>query len=142
MIIVHLWASDTSPRSKHGNNATDGYRHRGLTHCPRYLGHRRLDVGGTDEEESIRTIHAALDLGINVLDTAPVYGFGRSEEIVGKAIALRGGRNRIIIATKVGIECREGEVFRNSTPARLDSRPGVRHRSLGGAPYGASGSDR
>ena len=75
--------------------------------------------GGTDEEESIRTIHAALDQGITVLDTAPVYGFGRSEEIVGKAIALRGGRDRIIIATKVGLEWQEEKVFRNSTPARI-----------------------
>ena len=45
--------------------------------------------GGTDERESIRTIHAALDKGINLIDTAPVYGFGVSEEIVGKAIEER-----------------------------------------------------
>ena len=38
--------------------------------------------GGTDEDKAIRTIHAALDRGINLIDTAPVYGFGRSEEIV------------------------------------------------------------
>jgi len=37
------------------------------------LGHRRLDVGGTDDEVSIRTIHAALDQGINLIDTAPIY---------------------------------------------------------------------
>ena len=43
--------------------------------------------GGTDEAESIATIRAAIDHGINVIDTAPAYGFGRSEEIVGKAIA-------------------------------------------------------
>jgi len=42
--------------------------------------------GGTDEHESVQTIHAALDRGINLIDTAPVYGFGRSEEIVGKAL--------------------------------------------------------
>ena len=42
--------------------------------------------GGTDEAESIRTIHAALDAGINFIDTAPVYGLGLSEEIVGKAV--------------------------------------------------------
>jgi aryl-alcohol dehydrogenase-like predicted oxidoreductase len=75
--------------------------------------------GGTEEEESIRTIDAALDHGITVLDTAPVYGFGRSEEIVGKAIARRGGRDRIIIASKVGLEWKEGKVFRNSTPVRI-----------------------
>ena len=43
--------------------------------------------GGTDEAESIATIQAAFEHGINIVDTAPVYGFGRSEEIVGKAIA-------------------------------------------------------
>src|SRR5437667_12600087 len=43
--------------------------------------------GGTDEAESIATIQAAFAHGINVVDTAPVYGFGRPEEIVGRAIA-------------------------------------------------------
>ncbi len=75
--------------------------------------------GGTEEEESIRTIHAALDHGITVIDTAPVYGFGRSEEIVGKAIAQRGGRDRVIIATKVALEWQDGAVFRNATAARI-----------------------
>lgn len=54
--------------------------------------------GGTDEQESIRAIHAFLDAGGNLIDTAPIYGFGRSEEIVGKAIADR--RNRVVLATK------------------------------------------
>lgn len=44
---------------------------------------------GTDDAESIRTIHYALDHGINLIDTAPLYGFGHSEEIIGKAIAGR-----------------------------------------------------
>ena len=51
--------------------------------------------GGTDEAESIRTIHAALDRGITLIDTAPVYGFGRSEEIVGKALAEGGRRSAL-----------------------------------------------
>jgi len=42
--------------------------------------------GGTDESQSVATIRAALDQGINLVDTAPVYGFGASEEIVGKAL--------------------------------------------------------
>ncbi len=45
--------------------------------------------GDNDDTESIRTIHAALDLGINIVDTAPVYGMGHSEEVVGKAICDR-----------------------------------------------------
>jgi len=75
--------------------------------------------GGTDERESIRTIHAALDKGINVIDTAPAYGFGRSEEIVGKAVTEYGHRDTVSIATKVGLEWQDGHVVRNATRARL-----------------------
>src|ERR1700692_779667 len=58
--------------------------------------------GGTDQRESIATIHTALHQGINLIDTAPVYGFGVSEEIVGAA--LEGLRNQVVIATKTGVE--------------------------------------
>jgi len=75
--------------------------------------------GGTDEAESISTIRAALEHGINVIDTAPAYGFGRSEEIVGKAIAEGRLRSRVVIATKVGLEWVQGRVFRNASRARL-----------------------
>ncbi len=74
--------------------------------------------GGSDEKDAVKTIHAALDTGLNVLDTAPVYGFGRAEEIVGKALA-GGRRGKAIIATKVGLEWRDGIVFRNSSLERL-----------------------
>src|SRR5436305_2666953 len=73
--------------------------------------------GGTDEAEAISTIRAAFDRGINLVDTAPVYGFGRSEEIVGKAIAQGHLRSRAIIATKTGLEWNDGNVFRNATRA-------------------------
>src|SRR5205807_5214423 len=75
--------------------------------------------GGTDEAESIATIRAAVEHGINVIDTAPVYGFGRSEEIVGKAIADVGLRSRVLIATKVGLEWKDGKVFRNASRGRI-----------------------
>jgi len=75
--------------------------------------------GGSDEAESIKTIHHALDLGLNLIDTAPVYGFGRSEEIVGKALADQGRREKAILATKVGLEWVDSKVYRNSTPARI-----------------------
>lgn len=57
--------------------------------------------GGADEAESIDAIHAALDHGVNFIDTAPLYGFGRSEEVVGKAIA--GRRDSVVLTTKCGI---------------------------------------
>jgi aryl-alcohol dehydrogenase-like predicted oxidoreductase len=75
--------------------------------------------GGTDEQEALRTIRAALDYGINLLDTAPAYGFGHSEEIVGRALAQHGRREDIIVATKVGLEWRRDRVFRNSTRSRV-----------------------
>jgi methylglyoxal reductase len=55
----------------------------------------------TDDNESIRTIQAAVDLEINLIDTAAAYGFGRSERVVGQA--LKGRRDQAIIATKCGL---------------------------------------
>ena len=75
--------------------------------------------GGTDERESIATIRAALDQGVNLIDTAPVYGFGVSEEIVGKALASAELRSHAIISTKAGVEWRSGTVYRNATRARI-----------------------
>jgi methylglyoxal reductase len=54
-----------------------------------------------DDAESVQAIHAALDGGVNMIDTAPAYGFGRSEEVVGKAIQSR--RDQVILATKCGL---------------------------------------
>jgi aryl-alcohol dehydrogenase-like predicted oxidoreductase len=73
--------------------------------------------GGTDERESVATIRAALDQGINLIDTAPAYGFGTSEEIVGRALVGRRGQS--VIATKVGLEWRDGKVRRNATRERI-----------------------
>ncbi|NJD61938.1 MAG: aldo/keto reductase [Deltaproteobacteria bacterium] len=56
--------------------------------------------GAGDEKESIRTIHRALDMGMNFLDTADVYGMGKNEELVGKAIRDR--RGKAVLATKFG----------------------------------------
>src|ERR1700759_165159 len=75
--------------------------------------------GGTDEAESIATIRSAFERGINIVDTAPVYGFGRSEEIVGRAIAESGLRSNVIIATKAGLQWKDGRVSRNASRARI-----------------------
>ncbi len=73
--------------------------------------------GGTDEARSIETIRGAVHGGINLIDTAPVYGFGRSEEIVGKA--LEGIRDQAVIATKVALEWPDEQVRRNASAARI-----------------------
>ena len=75
--------------------------------------------GGTDEAESIATIQAGLERGINIIDTAPAYGFGRSEEIVGRAIAGVRARPRVILATKTGLDWRDGKPFRNASRERI-----------------------
>jgi aryl-alcohol dehydrogenase-like predicted oxidoreductase len=75
--------------------------------------------GGTDEAQSIATIRSAVERGVTLIDTAPVYGFGRSEEIVGKALAQGGLRDKVQIATKVGLAWKDGTVFRDSRPARI-----------------------
>ncbi len=56
---------------------------------------------GVDDQESINAIHAALDRGVNFIDTAPAYGWGHSEEVVAKAI--QGRRDKLVLATKCGI---------------------------------------
>lgn len=73
--------------------------------------------GGADDDRSVTTIRSALERGINLIDTAPVYGFGHSEEIVGQALA--GVRDQAVIATKVALDWGEGGPRRNSTPARI-----------------------
>ncbi len=75
--------------------------------------------GGSEERESIDTIISALERGITLIDTAAIYGFGRSEEIVGKAIAEYGNRGKIVLATKAGLDWTSGKVYRNSTRDRI-----------------------
>lgn len=73
--------------------------------------------GGSDESKAIATIRSAVERGINLIDTAPVYGFGNSEEIVGKA--LEEIRDKAVIATKVALDWNDDGPFRNATPARI-----------------------
>ncbi len=74
--------------------------------------------GPQDDADSIATIRRGLDLGINWIDTAAVYGLGRSEEVVGRAVA--GRRDQVFIATKCGMEWdAQGNVRRNSRPERI-----------------------
>lgn len=74
--------------------------------------------GPQDDQMSIETIHAALDQGINWIDTAPVYGLGHSEEVVGQAIA--GLSQRPIIATKCGRHwTAEGQIYADLTASSI-----------------------
>jgi len=71
------------------------------------------------EESSIRSIEKAIDLGINFYDTAPVYGFGYSEELLGRALQLR--RKDVIIATKCGLVWEKEELKAISKKANRES---------------------
>lgn len=77
--------------------------------------------GGSDEKEALDAILTAFERGVNFIDTAPVYGFGRAEEIVGRALKIYGRRDEIVIATKCGLEWDEGgkKIRRNSRPERI-----------------------
>src|SRR6058998_1774169 len=72
----------------------------GVSVSPLCLGAMMFGAWGeTDHDEAVRIIHAALDAGVNFIDTADVYSRGESEEIVGKA--LKGKRDNVVLATKV-----------------------------------------
>jgi aryl-alcohol dehydrogenase-like predicted oxidoreductase len=85
--------------------------------------------GSTDEKESLLTIHRALELGCNFLDTAEMYGPFTNEELVGKAIA--GKRDRFIVATKFGI--RFAPTADNPTNRVIDGSPENARRALEGS---------
>ena len=80
--------------------------------------------GGTDEADSVAAVRASLDEGVSLIDTAPAYGQGLAEEIVGKAI--RGRRDKVVLATKCGLvwHTRKGNRF-------FDYDSGPVHRYLG-----------
>lgn len=61
-----------------------------------------MNWGKTDEEVSKRALHQALDMGVTLIDTADVYGFGHSEQLIAEALKERGGKGEIVIATKAG----------------------------------------
>ena len=77
-----------------------------------YTGH------GTDDRESIRTIHRALDLGVSLIDSAEIYGPFTNEELLGRAI--RGRRDEVVLATKFGLwSHRTGSAGMDSSPDNI-----------------------
>ncbi len=75
--------------------------------------------GPTDDRESVRALHAALEYGVNFFDTSDLYGMGHSETIIG--LAFKGTRNRVLIATKGGMSNSSGD---------QDFSPAYLHNSL------------
>ncbi len=78
-----------------------------------------LEWGPVPDDAAIATCLSAIERGINLFDTAPIYGHGHAEEIVGKAMRAHGKRDAFFIATKAGLEWLDRGVFANSTAPRL-----------------------
>ena len=73
--------------------------------------------GTVDDGESVKALQAALDAGVNLIDTAPAYGAGHAEEVVGRA--LKGRRDQAVVATKCGIVRTKTEFIRNLKPESI-----------------------
>lgn len=79
------------------------------------------DWGRVDDGDSIKAIHRAIDMGINTIDSAPLYGNGRAETVVGRA--LEGLRRNVIIATKCGpVERPDGSLVMDLSPAGIEAQ--------------------
>jgi aryl-alcohol dehydrogenase-like predicted oxidoreductase len=75
--------------------------------------------GGSDDNQSVSTIQTAIERGITLIDPAPVYGFGRSEEIVGRALERCGMRHEVTVATQAGLNWQNGKPFRDASRKRI-----------------------
>jgi aryl-alcohol dehydrogenase-like predicted oxidoreductase len=106
------------------------YKHlRGLDIKPSNIGLGGEQLGGygwgkVSEKEMVGVIHKAIDSGINLFDTAPIYGLGHSEELLGATLGHK--RRDVILATKVGLIWERGEIFEKFT----DSSPANIHKEV------------
>jgi aryl-alcohol dehydrogenase-like predicted oxidoreductase len=85
--------------------------------------------GETDDQQSIRTIQAGIDAGVNFIDTAPAYGAGHSEEVVGRAI--KGRRDKVVVATKCGVIRTATQFIHDLSPDSLSKEVDASLRRLG-----------
>jgi len=88
--------------------------------------------GNLSDREIVKVVHEALDMGITLFDTAPIYGLGHSEEVLGKALGVN--RKNAIITTKVGLRWRTGKHFGksiDSSPANIEREVDLSLKRLG-----------
>jgi aryl-alcohol dehydrogenase-like predicted oxidoreductase len=94
------------------------------------MGMSAMFYGGAPEDRSIATLHAAIDHGMNLIDTSDMYGFGHNEELVGKVVRQR--RNEVVLATKFGFVLREdGQRVIDCRPERVREACEASLRRLG-----------
>ena len=87
--------------------------------------------GGQDDENSVAAIHAAIDHGINWIDTAPIYGSGHSEEVVGRAVKQLPASKRPLLFTKFGLGVDSASPNRSATAAEVGAECEASLRRLG-----------
>jgi aryl-alcohol dehydrogenase-like predicted oxidoreductase len=93
-----------------------------------------MEWGAVSDQDAIATVLGALDRGVNLIDTAPIYGHGRSEELLGQAIREHGNREAFFLATKAGLVWdipNHPGVFTDATPTRLRQELDASLRRLG-----------
>jgi len=88
--------------------------------------------GKVSESQMVKAVHKAIDSGVTFFDTAPIYGLGHSEEVLGKALSA--ARKNVIIATKVGLVWKKNEPFEkftDSSPANIEKEVDMSLKRLG-----------
>lgn len=90
------------------------------------------DWGKVSESQLVKAVHKAIDSGVTLFDTAPIYGLGHSEELLGKALGAY--RRNVILATKVGFTWKKNDVFEgfiDNSPANINQEIDINLKKLG-----------
>ncbi len=86
--------------------------------------------GKQDDKKSLETLERALELGVNLIDTAPIYGRGKSEEVIGSFLGVHDRREKFILATKLGLSWDERKIHHDLTPKRMRQELDLSRRRL------------